>query len=302
MEASLITQTLSGEQAGTQAPAAATEPNQAPVLTSPGGSDSSQTTASNPTADWRAGFKDESLRTSEFLAKFQGVEELATEAAKLNSTVSNLVPTITKDSTPEQLDAWAKQHGVPETPDKYNVELPSGPAFRGDEDAAAFKGIAKECLLNDLQAQKVADSFHKHVVATEERVIADITQKGMAMMGQLKSEFGDATQSYMQRGVQALRVMGGEDLAQLLDHPMYGSHPGVLRLIANMGKDFSETPMVKGGSVELAGYSVPEMKQEIAQLTEKGSPYWSASHPKHKEYVDRCLDLRKKIVEAGSGS
>lgn len=143
----------------------------------------------------------------------------------------------------------AKPEGAPESYEAFAV--PEG--FNLEEgDAKSFGDLAKEANLTQAQAQKFMDlaGARMAVLAQQQQDAYKATVEGWAASTKADPEIGGAklpaTVKYAQK---ALAAFGeGTDAAEAFETTGLGNHPGIIKMLARIGKDLSEDGVVAGGN------------------------------------------------------
>lgn len=139
--------------------------------------------------------------------------------------------------------------GAPESYEAFVV--PEGFALQ-DDDAKSFGELAKEANLTQAQAQKFMDLGAARVaaLAQSQQDAYKATVEGWAASTKADPEIGGAklpaTVKYAQK---ALAAFGeGTDAAEAFETTGLGNHPGIIKMLARIGKDLSEDGVVAGGN------------------------------------------------------
>jgi hypothetical protein len=103
-----------------------------------------------PGDDWRASIEDEKLR--DHASKFNSVPDLVSKHFELRQQLSTAIKPLGKEPTEEQVAAYRKSLGVPDSPEGYEFTAPEGHELT-DADKA-FQSAA-------------AEAFHKFNVPAE---------------------------------------------------------------------------------------------------------------------------------------
>ena len=101
--------------------------------------------------DWRASIQDEKLRT--YSENFTSVEELAKAHQNFRKDLSKAITPLGKNPTDEQVTAYRKSAGIPETVDGYEFTVPEGHEIT--EADTAFQAAT-------------AEMFHKNNVSADQ--------------------------------------------------------------------------------------------------------------------------------------
>ena len=136
-----------GTQPGTQSGTNTGGTNTGGTETQTGGTQTQTQTPDWP-ADWRqklVGAEDKDGKVLKQLERFASPGDLLKSYNELRTQVDSgqFKKPLPKDATPEQLSAYRKENGIPETADQYDLTLPDG-LIIGDKDKAILKPILAE--------------------------------------------------------------------------------------------------------------------------------------------------------------
>lgn len=202
----------------------------------------------------------------------------------------------TDPAAPEWAEVYARL-GRPEAPDGYKFpELPQ-PLAEGVEPAAreAFHKLG----LSAAQAEGVMGMYAAQVQAVEAQRMERAAQLEGAVVADLKREWGAAYDDRIAAAGVAIQAMGAEALAPVLEARMpdgtrIGSHPVLVKALAEIGARLAEPGGLKGGSAgQHGGRRTPEQaQQEIRRL--QGDRTFAAefadrshpNYPTHKQLWD----------------
>jgi hypothetical protein len=196
------------------------------------------------------------------------------------------------DAPPEHWKAYREAHGLPETPDGYQLTKPEGLASElwAEPKVKEFAAVAHSLDLKPDQLAGVLDWYHKGLQsefsAANEQTAAQVAQLRQVESEKLAKAFGDnvdGTLKDMQAVVQAMGAdpaifdpasesFWGPDAAQLFHGLLKRVPRGEGQTMANMGAPTST------GNYDLAWAKA---------VATKGHPDYEAfsdpSHPRHKQ-------------------
>lgn len=269
----------------------ATTPAPAPADTAAAAvaTDTAPTPAPAP-ASWRESLPPE-LREAPSLGKYQDVASLAKGYVEAQTLIGRKGAIIPKEGdSPEVTAAFRQAMGVPEKPEGYEIKVPEGlPAGVWNDDAAGqFRTWAHELGLTPTQAQGLAERYAQ-MGGNAVQQSAEVTET------ELRKEWGVAFNAKMKAANDALRNIGGEDLAQYLQTSGLGNHPAMVRAWAKIGEGMGEDRPAGMGTGRSSGMMTPsEAKAERMKIMgDKNSAYWNRRDPAHRMTVDRVTDLMR---------
>lgn len=231
---------------------------------------------------WRVKLAGDDVKFAKRLERMQSPADLAKayRALEVKMSSGEVKAALDKDATPEQVAAWRKDNGIPETPDGYLAALPDGIVL-GDEDkpfAAEF--AAKMHDLNAppaVVAQAIAWDRQRQEKAAEERAIADKafqTEAGDALRAEWGAEFRGNINAI---GNMLEATNPGEDAngrsfkdlllgARLADGSVLGDNPLALKWMARMSAEMNPAGTVVPG---VGGSQASSVADEIAEIEGK---------------------------------
>lgn len=191
------------------------------------------------------------LRASKTLEKFADVGALARGYIEAEQAISKktdgLVRIPGEQATPEEVGAYRKALGIPDSANEYKLAVPDGlKSLVPDEMAAKFSPIFHAAHIPPAVGNKIVQAYGEHVQA----LIAQRQQEFAAARDALKQEWGDAT--WERRNILAERaiekLLTDEQIA-LFNGAGLSGHPEVLKLFATLGETMAEDGIISGETV-----------------------------------------------------
>lgn len=264
----------------------------------------SSTTAGNPSApstapttsttteaaDWRAGLP-EDLRTNGMLASFKSVDSLAKSYIHAQGMISKkgvIVPG--EKATDEERAAFFDAIGRPAL-DKYDVKPPQG-YEAPPEILTALKETSHKLGMLPAQAEgmlKLYSEMQANAKKASDTKAADdlkVSHEG------LQKEWGQGFQKQIEAAQNALKVVGGPELAAHLKKTGIGDDTMIVKFMAKVNTLLAEDKQRGEGGGNL-GMTPAEIQGEIGKLTSHPA-YSDASHGMHKSIVDQVSQLYQK--------
>lgn len=228
--------------------------------------------------DWRTTIADPELQ--KLAGRYESVSAMAKAVADLRRETSVRIKPLGPDATAEEVVAYRRQIGVPESAEDY-----------------AFDGIEEENLTEGDLAfqQEMAQAMHgAHVTADQaaalgatynyflerQRSEAAATETAAleANLAELQREYGTDYDRNVEFSRRAARMFGNEDFTDFLgtkkvDGVPLGDHPAFIRAFARIGRNASE-PAIDAGS-PLAERStleerIREKRTDIQEALDRG--------------------------------
>ena len=207
--------------------------------------------------DWREAIAEPGLRR--VAEKFTSPVEVVKSYAALQSRLGRSVVKPGNDAGAEEIAAYHRQLGVPETPEGYEVALPESlpEALRDDPTTAALQqdflkvmhgagappAVVQQAL--DWYYGQVGESLAQQTKAADER-------RAEAEAG-LRREWGGDHERNVALAQRAVRSFGDDSFTEFLESHeaegvKLGDHPAFLRAFAAIGRGLGEdTPLTGAG-------------------------------------------------------
>lgn len=189
--------------------------------------------------------------------------------------------------------------GVPDSPDKYQIkrpQLPEGMAYdEAFEKAALTK--AHELGLMPAQVQNLLDLYAAQQVAQVGKMqeMAQQAQEATAIL--LKQEWGNAYGAKLENASKAMRMIGGDALAEALIETGAGNHPEIVRAFAKIGDMLGEDRIRQG---QPSGFNMtPDEARTEANRLMAHEGYANRAHPEHAAIVQKVQALFRQAYPEG---
>lgn len=171
--------------------------------------------------------------------------------------------------TPEEQTAWRKENGIPEAPDKYDLNMEG--VVIGDEDKPIIEGFLKYAHKANYTTQQVhagLDWYYDHVEKQAETQAETDKQVMTASQDALRAEWGNEYRPNINRIHALLDTAPPGVKDKLLSGRMangipVGSDPDILRFLASVSREINPvTTVVPGAGANIAS----AIEDEIAQI------------------------------------
>jgi hypothetical protein len=258
--------------------------------------------------DWKAGLPPE-LQTNPTILKYTDISGLAKSHVELSSKLGQPHVPIPQDGwTPEQWNEFHAKLGRPESPDKYNLAKPQLPEGMNYDEGMEkwFREKAHSAGIPQRQAEKMYGDYLEFSLAQAQgaqQAQADAQTQAQAaavkVVEDLKKEWGGEYQAKLDGAQQAIKFLGGDDLAAHLNSTGTGNDPQFIRMFAKLGEMFANDRLKTGEGFRIAqaGFKAPsDALAEINTLkadTAFTKVLLDASAMGHREAKDRWANLMK---------
>ena len=243
---------------------------------------------SSPTpTDWRAGLTGEHapLAQEKALESFKGKDwtEVGPALAKAFVETKKLVGakaaplTIPGEgASAEEVAAYRKAIGVPDTPAEYQLRVPELPPGEQWTDEVQTKFLTRLHALGTPPhiVQAFVDLYAQHM----NEVYNGFRREAEATGQELRRDWGPNYDANLGRANRAIQAYGGNALVDLFAQNGMGRHPLVVRTFAKIGQDLVEHGAMEGDTI---GRVTPEEAQERLKTLQADlvkQPYGSEAH------------------------
>lgn len=225
----------------------------------PGGTtDRNQGAQGQPAADpgWLAGVDAETrtkygdaLRSHKTVGEFvNAAMEAKGQLDRANERLQGAVTPPGEGATTEQIAAYRKALGVPESSDRYTLERAELPEGMSHDNSMQtwFSETAHKLNLSQAQAGALFKAYNDLAVqrfTAGKQVNQAATDKANATM---KNEFGEQYEGLRNKAALILKKEGGDELAKFLESSGLGNNPLMIRAMIGVAKKFSEDYFVDG--------------------------------------------------------
>lgn len=252
--------------------------------------------------NWRSRIQDESIR--KFADRFTSEEDLAKTAFEFRQKLSNAITKPGKNASEEEVQAYRKALGVPDSPDDYKITVDErAKEFFEGEDYDSLNEIVSE-FKKDLHAagatqevtQAAIDKVVDFLVKSEENEDEIHQESFKKAEDALRKKWGpeeyNLNKEYAKRGY---KQFGTEDFMKIIESLKYqgvplANHPAFAEPWANVGRKMGE-----GGLQTVISEDEKKTTEEkLDQLTEDAQAAMSAGD---RIKADRLFAERSKLSQ-----
>lgn len=265
--------------------------------------------------DWRDRYTasrggDEKLknRLSRYSSPESALDALMSVQAKISAGELRSNTPFPAAGTVEQQNEWRRNAGVPEAPDKYQVQLPNGLVV-GDDDKPIIDKFLKAAHASNLPGSHVNSILNWYFTDVVEGQQADRHAKDEEVRirteEQLRTEWGGDYQNN-KRVIEAYLDSGPPGLkdllfnARLADGTPVASHPDILRFLSDRGRELNPVlPMVPGDHQTQAQTVGARLDALRVMMGNKNSEYWKGPkadklQAEYRQMLERQAFLAKR--------
>lgn len=294
------------EEAANSAAEAQTQPNQQTTEATPAVENkpavTTETTETKPADDWRArlanGDEKELKRLSRFVSE-SDVWKAYRELEKKKSE-GELLSKFPKNGTPEEVNLWRKENGIPEAPDKYDIKLDNGLVIGEEDKPMIDKLVTAMHGTNATNEQvKAAIATYYEIRSEQQQAMeaADVEFQDSAL-AELQAEWGGE----YKRNINILNNFIGsapDDVKEMINSARYdgkviGDHPEFVKWMTSLAFELNPAAVVMPGAVNNPSSAIADEISSIEQMIKsRDDGYWK--NPAKQERYQQLLDARDKI-------
>lgn len=248
--------------------------------------------------DWReqiAGADDKTLkRLQRYNAPSDALKALTALQAKISA--GEMRSRLAKDAKPEDIQKWREENGIPEAPDKYDIEQP--------------KGIEKTAFEKFLKASHDTNATPEQVKAMTEFWVNERAEAAKTVQAEdvrfaneqrdtLTAEWGKEYDTNIAR-VQAVLGLFPDEVRQLLvgarlaDGRPLSAHAGVLKAFAQISREIDPAGTLTSFGTESQQGNVDSRIEQIEKVIKTNRSQYNNDEKMQDEYR-RLLAAREKM-------
>ena len=246
--------------------------------------------------DWREKMAGGDEKELEILKRYTSPASLFKAHRELQQKMSSakIKRELGENPTAEDLAAYRKDNGIPETPEAYDTKLSDGLVI-GDDDKPVvdnYLKIAHENHMNPNQVKNVLDWYYKDIQAQREARQTLDDQLAEKVNTELRKEWGNE----YKRNINLMEGYFGKEWdritsARLPDGTPLASDKNLITLFAERARDYNPVATnVGGGNTSPLADIQMEMATIRTLMADKGSEYYQG--PKAQIYQNRFLELK----------
>lgn len=208
-----------------------------------------------------------------------------------------------KDAKPEEVakfreEAWAKL-GRPESPEKYNVKLPSVEGVEvSAEHVKAFLPVAHKLGLNESQVEEILkwDADQAKAAAPDHAKDYEACMKALTDGDDNGPGWGSTADRYINTAKRTLETMFHPSVAAQIVASGVGNNPEFIRGMARIGKELVEDGLILGEEKGIASDGASLLTELEGMMKDPKSAYFDRSNPGHEAAVERAMHIRQFLA------
>ncbi len=256
--------------------------------------------------DWRASLPVE-LQNEPTLAKYKSLEEALKGSVHAQKLVGKGLELPTADAKPEQLAEFRKRAGVPDSPDKYQITLPTPPEGSGMEIdkpmLSTFLAKMHAAHARPEVVQAAIDIYAEHMAQRWDQWRSQQAQSEnedlSGAVAELEKKWGPRDgpmwKHHQGRAELAIRTLMSDAPQAAIQRVVESANdPEVAHAFSLMADSFIERGFLGESEVPsaMAGETAQQKADEIRDAAKKdpNHPLNDPSHPEHEAVVKRYLE------------
>jgi hypothetical protein len=246
--------------------------------------------------DWSAvrGSLAKELQEDPSMKSVTSVEGLVKSYIHAQKAIGNKIPVPDKHATPEDWKQIFSKLGNPEKIEDYKYNMPKDSEVNQDF-VNELNKAAHEAGVLPFQMEKIFGKYYEIAKGTSAKGEEDLKNRLQADQEYLKKEWGEAYEVQTRKANVAFKeLLPDESLRQRLIEDGLGSHPAVVKMLANAAKFFKEDVMLGQGEGSLSGLTPGEALLKAQEIQGNPQhPYRNPAHPSHKAAKQEVQNLYK---------
>jgi hypothetical protein len=260
----------------------------------------SQQASGDATVTWRDALPPE-LKSEKSLERFKDVSEVAKswiEAQKVISQKGVIVPG--EKATPEEVAAFHKAIGRPDTPDGYQLkapELPEGMTY--DENRTkVFAAVAHKEGVSAKALSALHGAWNDMARAEYDANVKAVQEIQGKTTAEMKKEWGKDFDANLAKADEAIERVFGSEFKQMLKDTGLSNHPAVIKGMFKASQAIGEHALSRGG-----GDGAGKGTFTKAELTQKTNDprYWDVAR-RDNNYVEEVNRYAEALAAQSTGA
>jgi len=239
--------------------------------------------------DWKL---DPEIAKEEALLNFKSPEDLVKSYVHAKKFVgADKIKVPSSHTTDEEWKQIYTKLGLPESPDKYKLDLPADIKL-DQEFLNKFLGSAHASGILPKQAENIVKFYNEQIAENIKVIDAERKESYEKNQKELKDAWGEAYSDNLNSAKFAVKELGGEELEKHLRETGFFADAKVVMMLAKAGKALSgdSVPGVKnstGGTLtpEQAAIKMDEIRAEMIKINDSNNPKYLALQKEQNIYA-----------------
>lgn len=253
--------------------------------------------------DWREKMAGEDAAYLNILKRYNSPGDVgkAHREATRRLSAGEVKKALPENPTPEELSAWRKENGLPETPDAYTPELPNGVVL-GEADKPlvdSFKEIAHKANMTPAQFNEALRWYYGEIDAMTAKQQDGDRKFRTQSEDALRADFGGEYRANLNAVNNTLSLYFGDSANDILSARtasgrMLGDDPLFIKSMALLARELNPAmphiPVGNGNPMQATENRIGEIRKMMAE----GKPEYWKDEKVQKEYRD-LLDAQARL-------
>lgn len=259
--------------------------------------------------DWRTKLAGDDEKLAKRLQRFQSPKDITKAWLSADQKIASgeYKSDLPDDASDEQIAAYRKERGIPETPDGYFENLPDGVVI-GEEDKEMAQAYVERVHGRHADPAVVAESLAWYQDLKEQQIAAQVENDRAVRQkyeDELRAEWGgeyraniNSLNAFLDAAPTADDGTPMKDLvlgSRLSDGTPMGNHPAFLRWMAQMANEANPAGFVSPGSGGSQAESVADELSEIRNVMRTNRARYNKD-TKMQERYRALLDAQSKLA------
>ena len=194
---------------------------------------------------WMAQLGNIEADKAEKLSKFEKIGDLAKNYLELEGKLGNSLVKPGEGASAEEVEAFYRQLGKPESADKYSIE---------GENTELFRKLAYENNLTDEQAKALYQSLHEVGTNALEQQKAAFVKQAADTQKALQAEYGKDYPTKIEMLKRGVATYGGKEVADALQQAGLLANQHIVKMFILLGEQSQEAGSPGNGKAKAEGY------------------------------------------------
>ncbi|MBO7732303.1 MAG: hypothetical protein J6S67_07115 [Methanobrevibacter sp.] len=194
---------------------------------------------------WMAQLGNIEAESAEKLSKFEKIGDLAKNYLELESKLGNSLVKPGEGASAEEVDAFYRALGKPESADKYTIE---------GENTDLFRKMAYDNNLTDEQAKAIYASLREVGTNMLEQQKAAFAQQAKETQKALQAEYGKDYSTKIEMLKRGVATYGGKEVADALQQAGLLANQHIVKMFILLGEQSQEAGSPGNGRTKADGY------------------------------------------------
>lgn len=252
--------------------------------------------------DWRTRLAGDDEKTLKKLERFNSINDVVRWAQNLEKKMSSgeFKQALPDDATEEEIAQWREQNGVPESPDKYDLDVDG--LVIGEDDKPHLDDFLQQAHESNMPNEMVKQvvSWHYQNIEKQQESMAEADADFQAESQQaLREEWGGEYKQNINQiknllssapeGIEE-RLLGG----RTADGKVVGNDPETLKWLAGLARQINPVAtVVPGAGANQASAVQDEIQQIETVMRTEPDKYWK--DPKMQARLKELYDASERL-------